>query len=317
LTQAQNNVKPQAGLLTFLQQEKQAMDEKTPIILDEETAIALAEIVFIVGGFKEQIFAALSRSRQEAIETQVKATLAGRLAISRTNKDFLGEIAAMLAECFKKIAPAQEKVTLPDTVNEPAAGSYAELSDVLGGIKKPDILAFARMIALDVLIGGLNANVSYSVVANRRGEVKETVAKMKLGAVDQPICVTMNLTLVVIENIIASLETAMTHIGVQGKEIELAAQVQFARALSSGCRRKCSARVNAYKEGEELVGEAICFDVKEAAKAAYEALLNEACGDYAAYRKRMLDAILPMAIDVRAYLEEDRVRRLAEAVGTV
>jgi hypothetical protein len=268
------------------------MDEKTPITLDAATAAALAEMVYTIGGLQEQILGVLGRARLEAIETQVRATLDGRRSISRTGEDYLGEVIAMLAVSHQNMAYARLPVARPSVPEESAAGLVTPLADVFAAITDPATVALSKMIALDVFAGALNMDVSRSIAPTKRKEVKGQASALAADALDQPIGLSMNLTVLVIDRIVASLETVKTQIGVDGQEIELAATVHFVRSLSSGCRRKCSARV----------GQAIVFDVKNAAAAAFTEWSTETSGDDRAYRLKTVEEILLLAGDVGEYL---------------
>ena len=290
------------------------MNEKELVELDLATASAFAEMVHVIGYLQGQVLDILGRARIEAIETQIKATLDGRLAISRTNENFLREVVAMLTESHEKIVSARQPVVLPSVEEGLAEQLSADLDNVLDAIVDPDILALARMVALDVFIGALNVSASRHIAPKQRGEVRERVAAIVLGALDQPINLSMSLTPVVIQNIITGLEAAKACIGVDEKRVEFAAMIQFARSLSSGCRRKCAIRIGAVRDGSNLVGKGILFEVKESARVAHEALFRDAGKNDGKYCSALLDKILPMVIHVRAHLEKLCVQKIAGAI---
>ncbi len=224
------------------------MDEKTPIELSSQTAIALTEIVAVAGRFRLEILDTLGRPHMEGVGIGAAKALEGRFAISRTPDEFLCEAAQMIRDCVDRIAPNGKRVILLDADDSPKgseAGTVAELPDVFAKIGDNAVLLIAaKMVVANLFLNTLSAEVFGAINIIGRRTSKDAFVRNRAPTQAMPDGTQVDPTPGIVKGIVGHLEKANEFVGKAEKKEDLALWVHLAHRWVHACRNRGARVIN-------------------------------------------------------------------------
>ncbi len=283
------------------------MNTNNPIAFESPTALAFLEMVLLLKQFEQNIFATLSVDQCSIAKENVVAALRNIKSSSRDGEGFVTGILDTLAGYLESAAPKSKHAERRGPTDEPEAESETELFEIFAAIDDPYIMALAKMVALDMLLGSFSDDVCSSLGAKNRQSIKDALEKLKVKAPGAFISPELNVTLYAMETILAGLDAAEEHAKTEINTVDLAATLRFVRTFSHKCRRQSA----------QKVGRDITEEIKASAASLYKRAYASAGGDKKKYHLAVIFEIKRLAAEIGLYLRSSGVQATAEPADVV
>jgi hypothetical protein len=275
------------------------------IELPRHTAIGLLETIFAAGALRYAIRSALGDDQVAAVESKIARALDQIDISSRSDEEFLSGVLGLLAESLKSAAPKTQRDERRDPMDGSDAGPETELSEIFAAIDDPNIVASAKMVALDVLLGSFSDDVCNSLGVKNRQSIRAALEKLKVDALGAFVSSELDVTLYAMEKIMAGLDAAEEHAETEINAVDLAATLRFVRVFSHKCRRQSAQRV----------GRDITEEIKASAASLYKRAYGSACGDKKKYHLAVIFEIKRLAAEIDQHLRPMGAQATPEQVG--